>query len=276
MSPPAIKTPCCRCRKAAEGRYCERCRKVSQREASNNRRQRAGQSVGRAIRDTRRWRDRLSPMFLRSNPLCAQCERDGRQAFATEVHHVAPVSEEPERAFDESNLEALCKPCHSRMTIRESGSANPGATKAGKMATITIVCGPPGSGKNTWIDKHRKHGDVVIDLDTITAALTGLPLYEKPAGLLDYMIAVKDAAIALLRKSSAGRAWVITGGATEGEREKYKRMCGADQVVMLAVDPQECLKRIRGDPRRADKWRLWEPAVQRWWKRYDGKSEGKQ
>ncbi len=262
MSPPAIKTPCRTCGKAAIGGYCDEHRKTAQRTEANTRHKRDRLAGYKTVRQTRRW-GRVRRRVLARSPLCVECERLGRMEFATEVDHIIPEREAPELAFDVSNLQGLCKSCHSRKTAREMGFRKPMITKA------TIVCGPPGSGKNTYVDRHKRHGDVVIDLDALFVSLTGLPLYEKPATLLDYVMRLKDAAVGLLRQSEVKRAWIITGGATEAERTKYKRMAGTDDCVVLAVDGLECLKRIRNDPRRADRWKLWEPAVKRWWERFE-------
>lgn len=37
---------------------------------------------------------------------------------------------------------------------------------------LYVVTGPPASGKTTWVRKRAKHGDIIIDLDAIAAALT--------------------------------------------------------------------------------------------------------
>lgn len=60
-----------------------------------------------------RWR-KLRLMFLRANPLCAQCQADGRVAAATDVHHIQAKRDGGADAWD--NLEALCHSCHSRVT----------------------------------------------------------------------------------------------------------------------------------------------------------------
>ena len=57
--------------------------------------------------------------FLRRNPLCAACERKGRVTPATEVDHIEPHRGDALVFWDASNLQALCKPCHSRKTARE-------------------------------------------------------------------------------------------------------------------------------------------------------------
>lgn len=53
-------------------------------------------------------------MFLRSHPLCADCERQGRVTPATDVHHL--VARRAGGGDEESNLEALCHSCHSKRT----------------------------------------------------------------------------------------------------------------------------------------------------------------
>ena len=57
--------------------------------------------------------------FLTQHPLCEQCRKEGRVTAASEVHHILPLSQGG--SHDESNLMALCKPCHSRITATEGG-----------------------------------------------------------------------------------------------------------------------------------------------------------
>jgi 5-methylcytosine-specific restriction protein A len=60
-----------------------------------------------------RWR-RLRLMFLHAHPLCAECAGQGRTVAASEAHHQVAKRDGGSDAF--SNLVALCKPCHSRIT----------------------------------------------------------------------------------------------------------------------------------------------------------------
>ena len=61
------------------------------------------------------WR-RLRARFLMANPLCRKC-----RAAATEVDHIKPRSRGGTDALE--NLQALCKPHHSRKTAKEVGWA---------------------------------------------------------------------------------------------------------------------------------------------------------
>lgn len=60
-----------------------------------------------------RWQ-RVRAMYLRSHPLCVMCEREGRVSIATDVHH--KIKRRDGGPDTESNLEALCHECHSRIT----------------------------------------------------------------------------------------------------------------------------------------------------------------
>lgn len=55
----------------------------------------------------------LRRRYLRAHPLCQRCEAEGRIVPAVDVHHKAERLERPDLAFSWSNLEALCKPCHT-------------------------------------------------------------------------------------------------------------------------------------------------------------------
>ena len=61
-----------------------------------------------------RWR-KLRRMVLASEPLCRVCG-----APATEVDHILALARGGDDAMD--NLQALCRPCHSRKTVREDGA----------------------------------------------------------------------------------------------------------------------------------------------------------
>lgn len=62
---------------------------------------------------------RLRASVLSRSPLCVMCQAQGRVTVANEVDHIVPIRLAPERRLDESNLQTLCKPCHSTKTARE-------------------------------------------------------------------------------------------------------------------------------------------------------------
>jgi 5-methylcytosine-specific restriction enzyme A len=60
---------------------------------------------------TRRWAA-LSQLILRDRPICERCNRN----ISTEVHHLDGLGPNGPRGYDMTNLQALCKSCHSQIT----------------------------------------------------------------------------------------------------------------------------------------------------------------
>lgn len=58
-----------------------------------------------------RWR-KLSEDYRIRNPLCEDCDAQGRTTPAAEVHHIVPINQDPSKRLDVNNLVALCKQCH--------------------------------------------------------------------------------------------------------------------------------------------------------------------
>ena len=65
-----------------------------------------------------KWR-RLCKAYLRKHPMCVRCMQQGRYVPATVVDHIQPHRNNPALMWDESNWQALCKPCHDKKTWTE-------------------------------------------------------------------------------------------------------------------------------------------------------------
>jgi len=63
------------------------------------------------------WR-KIRHRYISAHPLCEQCQQNERLTPAREVHHIKPLSEGGTHA--EANLQALCKHCHSGITLAEN------------------------------------------------------------------------------------------------------------------------------------------------------------
>ena len=109
--PSTPKRPCRHpgCAALSNNTYCEEHR------ARYNRRESA---TARGY-DARWRRERLR--FLRHNPLCVTCRSGGRLTPANVVDHIVPHRGNEELFWDQSNWQALCKPCHDKKTATEDG-----------------------------------------------------------------------------------------------------------------------------------------------------------
>ena len=131
----------------------------------------------------------------------------------------------------------------------------------------TLVAGPPGSGKTTYVRERAKWGDLIIDIDTLYRALSGCSRYQKPDSLLPFVLEAFEAAEArLLSMSDVGHAWIISAAPKVAQRQYYAKR-GAE-VVVLAVPVGECIRRIADDPERNQPNADWERWIHRWWRDY--------
>ena len=96
--------------------------------------------------------------------LCVMCLEDGRTTVAKVADHIVPLSQGGAK-YDMDNGQALCKTHHDLKTLSEGSFGRayiPTSPEIGQR--LTIVCGPPRAGKNTYVDKHAAGGDIERDM----------------------------------------------------------------------------------------------------------------
>lgn len=69
-----------------------------------------------------KWQ-RLRVSYLKRNPLCVFCERQGRTSAANVVDHIVPHRGDMKLFWDQKNWQPLCKSCHSsiKQQLERSG-----------------------------------------------------------------------------------------------------------------------------------------------------------
>jgi len=114
--PWAPKRPCTYpgCGQLTHSRRCELHQDVEKKAAD----QRRGSAASRGY--DARWK-RAKDAFLRQNPLCAECARQGRPAQADLVDHIQPAKGNQELFWEPENWQALCTACHNRKTNKRDG-----------------------------------------------------------------------------------------------------------------------------------------------------------
>lgn len=65
-----------------------------------------------------KWRQARA-IFLRRNPLCASCAKEGKICEATEVDHIIPHRGDMKLFWNKENWQGLCREAHSRKTASE-------------------------------------------------------------------------------------------------------------------------------------------------------------
>lgn len=141
---------------------------------------------------------------------------------------------------------------------------------------LTIICGPPCSGKSSYAATNATREDVIIDLDSIYRQIR--PGFRQWATkftdykLLNRGLRIRNMLLHGLHKRTHGKAWFIVSAPHQKERDWWQKRLGG-QVVLLNPGIVECRRRAlaRGTPIAAqgiDQWyakseRHWHPPTYR-------------
>lgn len=68
-----------------------------------------------------RWQ-KARDQYLRDNPLCIYCERNGRTTAAGIVDHIVAHRGDMVLFWDQTNWQSLCKPCHDSVKQAEEAA----------------------------------------------------------------------------------------------------------------------------------------------------------
>lgn len=243
--------------------------------------------------------------FLSQQPLCERCLANGRTTPATVVNHRKPHKGDVVLFFQWENWEATCKPHHDSDIQSEERRGY--STKIGidgypvdtahpanggrpivtpglgpishpywfrpTFVPMTIVCGPPASGKTTYVANHKGQGDVVFDLDAIA-----IDLYKRPLSNLDSdqrikCIKARNERMGKLMWAKAkgihGHAWLIVSEPDGRKRQWWADKVKPSSIVVIETSAAECIARAKaqqgnGHTRASNV----DQAIQQWWAEY--------
>jgi len=117
---------------------------------------------------------------------------------------------------------------------------------------LTVVTGPPCSGKTTYLQQHARPDDIVIDFDAIAQALGSHVGHGHSAHIASVAGKAWFAAVceAIAQHHAGRRAWVIDTAPTASRRRQYEA-AGA-RTVTCSETPQEL--HARADGNRPPSW----------------------
>jgi predicted kinase len=194
---------------------------------------------------------------------------------ASVVDHIIPHRGDQAKFWDSANWQSLCTRCHSSrkqaMEPRASAAAQkrslPFDIKRSRIP-VTMVCGPPGSGKSTYVRQNAGPNDLIIDLDVIRSRLSSQPIHSPAAHATRAALEERNRLLrSLASDHDHDKAWFIISAPNAAERAMWRDKLGAT-VVLLAVPIEECRRRIWSDPERVGQCQRMEDLARRWWSRF--------
>ena len=117
------------------------------------------------------------------------------------------------------------------------------------MAKIKVICGFPGSGKTTHINKNKDKQDLIFDYDEIAAVIALQDKHVDNTSVHPYLIDILKNMIKRAKNDkNINTFWIIR----TVPDEKFKSLLvGADvEYYFINKTVQECLEQISNDPER--------------------------
>lgn len=117
---------------------------------------------------------------------------------------------------------------------------------------LTVVTGPPCSGKSTYAWSRKQLGDIVIDFDRIAQAIGSESPHDHPDHVRWVAIAMRRAGInsAIIQHEKGATVWVVQSRIAAKDMDRY--LAAGAEVVTLDEDPAEL--HARASRERPSRW----------------------
>lgn len=230
----------------------------------------------RAWYKTERWRRLRLDVLARD---AYKCQRTGVMLIgkypdphSPVVDHVVPHRGNPELFWDSTNLQSVSKGWHDsiKQSIERGGIAVPHPDWfRPSLIPLTIVCGPPASGKSTYIRDRAGPNDLIIDIDIIASEMAGTATHgwDRDQWLNAAIYRRNDIIGQLSRPSDWSAAWLIVGEPKAKWRQWWATKLKPKAIIVIETPEIECIRRVKADPLRP--WRGNSDGITRWWFDYD-------
>ena len=178
---------------------------------------------------------------------CAICGKPILQKYDLIIHHKMELLDDNVDnaliSLNPDNVECVCFSCHNKLHDRWQGGNN-GWKPIQKQ--VFIVYGSPCAGKSTWVQSVATAEDLIVDMDSIWQMISINGRYEKPAALKSVVFQIRDSLYDIIKYRSGKwhNAYIITGGALKGDRDRLQQRLGADEMIFIDTPVDVCLKRL--------------------------------
>ena len=133
---------------------------------------------------------------------------------------------------------------------------------------VFLVYGAPCAGKKRFVYSTMNEGDLVVDMDSIWATISGCNRYVKPNRLKAIAFRTRDMLLDCVkyRVGKWNNAYIIGGYPLQSERERLCKDLGAREVFIEATEA-ECLARLEQDEDRKNV-EGYDEFVRAWFRQY--------
>ena len=193
----------------------------------------------------RKW-ELYSLRYRKQNPLCVRCLKAGRTTPAECVDHVQPVvdGQNDPLFWDPVNHQGLCWACHTVKTQTEDKGHGRSQARGTAGVDGVLVYGAPCSGKREYVKAQLSPGNLVIDVDALHTALTGMRTYDHEPEILPFAYEARDAVRDKLERDGFdGRVWIIATAPKVAQRKVWRKLCRREQYI--EADVNACRERAR-------------------------------
>ncbi len=184
---------------------------------------------------------------------CVRCGKPILNKYDLIIHHKIELNEanvnDTMISLNPDNVDCICFRCHNkeheRFGFQKEGHKNGFYKPVQKK--VYIVYGSPCAGKSTWVHDVATKDDLIVDLDNIWQMISVNDRYTKPAALKSVVFDMRDKLYDIIRYRSGKwhNAYIITGGAMKGDRDRLKQRIGADELIFIDTDYDECIRRMQ-------------------------------
>lgn len=198
------------------------------------------------------------------------CEYSGKplvKSYDIVAHHKIPLTVENVNdltiSLNPDNIMIVSQKAHNEIHARFGFTAQ---------RKVYYVYGAPCAGKTTFVNNVKGNSDLVVDMDNVWECITGGKRYEKPKALNDVFFGIRKLLYEQVsfRVGKWERAFVIDGGALEGDRRRKVELLGAEEVF-IDTDKQTCLERLEmDDTRTKEQKEQWREYIKQWFEDYEG------
>jgi len=210
---------------------------------------------------------------------CCECGKPIINKYDLIIHHKQELSEanvnDAMIALNPDNVECICFRCHNKVHERfgyhsTSQSVKPAAKK------VYIVYGSPCSGKTTFVNEVATEEDLVVDLDSIWQMISINARYHKPNALKTPVFEVRDKLYDIIKYRSGKwhNAYIISGGAMKGDRERLKQRVSADEFVFIDKTFDECIKQLNKRKMNEEEKEKWIEYIKDWFEKFQPDEQG--